>query len=432
MVVRERNHEGDSPSFRVYGNGLTVKARGEKLTSAVSPKLLKTRPDPFRVTLSTPRRSPRIAAIDRFRGLIMVLMALDHTRDFFFGFTPNPTDLDATTPALFATRWITHICAPGFLLLTGLSAWIRGQSLSIGQLAGYLLSRGLFLVLLEITFVTFAWIPVLDHSIVLLQVIWAIGWSLVILAGLVWLPLWITGGLGLALLALHPLASAALAAFGVPEWLNVITFAANATLETHGIRVIVSYPILPWTVVMAIGYALGPLLGSHGNPRSRRAIVLGTFAATLFVAIRAVNVGGDPVHWTAGDTLVESAMSFLNAEKYPPSPLYLLMTIGPVLIFLGLFDRARNSRIIDALEVFGRAPLFFYILHLYALRIAGLAAAAMVWGPQSLGPPPLHSTPEWPLWSVWLIWLIAIALLFPPTRWFAELRARRRGWTAWL
>ena len=382
-----------------------------------------------------PSAPHRVAAIDRLRGLIMALMAVDHTRDFFLGFLPDPTDLDTTTPALFATRWITHICAPGFLLLAGLSAWLNGRGRSRRSLSFFLAIRGAFLVVLELTVVTFAWVPDPERSLILLQVIWMIGWSMILLALLVHLPPWMVGIIGLALMALHPMLDAeALAAVGAPAWLSVIMVEGGRTLALgSGDALIVSYSILPWAGVMAAGFGLGSLLFAGGTPWAPRVMVLGAGLLLAFLVLRATNVGGDPDPWAMHPDLATTAMSFLNTEKYPPSPLYLLMTLGPALMLLAAFALFEGPGIRLVLEPLGQAPLFYYVLHLYVLRAVGLAMAALVWGPDQLGPPPLHSTPEWPLPAVWAVWLVAMAVLFLPTRWFARLKARqRRGWMTYF
>ena len=370
----------------------------------------------------------RIPAIDCLRGLIMALMALDHTRDFVLGFSPDPTDLATTTPALFATRWITHLCAPGFLLLAGMAIRLQGEAMPRARLAVRLMLRGLLLVVLEMTLVTFAWIPDPSRSLILWQVIWAIGWSMVAMAGLIWLPAAVVAALGVAICAFHPHLSALLALADAPGWLRMVLIDANGALDLGRTRAIVSYPVLPWLGVMAAGYGLGGVLGREGWAAPVSWLGLGLLA--LFVALRLGGLG-DPVPWTA--EAGRPVLAFLDAEKYPPSPVFLAMTLGPLLLMLAALQRFGAGQAAAVLRPLGQAPLFFYVLHLYALRAFGLAAAAIVWGPENLGPPPLHSTPEWPLPAVWAVWLMAMAALLPPTRWFARLRQRRRGgWTAYV
>jgi uncharacterized membrane protein len=376
----------------------------------------------------------RIASIDLLRGLIMALMALDHTRAFILGFVPDPTDIDATSVPLFVTRWITHLCAPGFLLLAGAAARLQLERHASGSLALFLATRGAFLIALELTIIGFAWIPDPSRSLMLLQVIWAIGWSMVLLAPLVFLPARLDGAIGVALCLLHPALSAGLTASGTPVWASAILVDANRTLEIGGTtRLIVSYPILPWFGVMAAGYWLGELIRRRPTDWAVQVARLGLALLTGFVVVRASGLGPDPEPWRADLPGWRSTLSFLNCEKYPPSPLFLMMTLGLLLLLLALFERVSVGRAERFLLPLGQAPLFFYILHLYALRIVGLAAAAAVWGVGNLGPPPLHSAPEWSLWAVWLVWVFAMLALYTPTRWFADLKTRRRRcWTPYL
>ncbi|MEL6233633.1 MAG: heparan-alpha-glucosaminide N-acetyltransferase domain-containing protein [Pseudomonadota bacterium] len=380
--------------------------------------------------MGAPDRPARIGALDALRGLIMALMALDHTRIFFFGLTPNPTDLDATTPALFATRWITHLCAPGFVLLAGVSARLQHAHRPKGQLARRLALRGAMLVLLELTVISFGWIPDPMRSFVLLQVIWAIGWSMILLAGLIALlpDLWI-GALGLALAALHPLLSDAALAAGLPDWLRILAFDANATLSPWpGGTFIISYPVLPWAGVMTAGYGLGRAVLNAPQGWPRQAAWLGLALVVGFAVSRAVGLAPDPTGWTPA----EGMLAFFNARKYPPSPAFLAITLGLVLLIAAGLARMGEGLWSRALLPLGAAPLFFYILHLYALRIVGLSAAVLVWGIAQIGPPPLRSAPEWPLWAVWGIWAAALPVLFWPTAWFARYKRRRGGWTGYF
>jgi uncharacterized membrane protein len=372
----------------------------------------------------------RIASIDILRGLIMALMALD-TRAFILGFTPDPTDIDTTSLPLFATRWITHLWAPGFLLLAGLAARLQLERRGPGSLAFLLVSRGAFLIALELTIIGFAWIPDPSRSLVLLQVIWAIGWSMILLAPLVLMPAWGVGVIGIALCLLHPVLSAGLSASGAPPWAMDILFDANPALAIGDkTQLIVSYPILPWFGVMAAGYGLGQLILCRPDDWAKQIVRLGIALLIGFVVLRASGLGLEPQPWRADLPAWRSAMSFLNCEKYPPSPLYLVMTLGPLLLLPALFERVSFGRAEQFLRPLGQAPLFFYVLHLYALRIVGLVAAAAVWGPGNLGPPPLHSTPGWPLGAVWMVWVLAMIALYPPTRWFASLKVQRRSWWA--
>lgn len=384
-----------------------------------------------RIEAVSPARADRLLAIDVVRGVIMALMALDHTRDFFLGFTPDPTDLAETTPALFATRWITHVCAPGFLLLAGVAASLQARRRSPLSLAWYLASRGALLVVLELTIITFVWIPDPSRSLVLLQVIWAIGWSMLLLSLVLFAGPLAVGVLGAALMLGHPLIEPEmLMAIGAPDWLHSVLLGSGEIDRGQGDRLLVSYSILPWTGAMFFGFGLGPLFARPAEIWRPRVMWLGIALVVAFVALRALTSLGDPAPWTLASDPTTSVMAFLNVEKYPPSPLYLAVTLGVVLLSLGGLARIGAAPWAMAFANLGRAPLFFYILHLYVLRIGGLLAAVLVWGTDSLGPPPLKSTPEWPLWSVWAIWLLAMAALYPPTRWFAHLKKRSRA--RWL
>ena len=375
----------------------------------------------------------RVASIDLVRGGIMALMALDHARVFFFGLAPSPTDLGESWPALFATRWVTHVCAPGFLLIAGMSAWLAGRGMTRGALARYLALRGALLVALELTLVTFAWIPDPTRSFVLLQVIWAIGWSMIALAGLVLvLPGWAIGALGAIGMAVHPLLGPeAFAAAGLPGWLHVVLLGSDTVTGPLGTTYIVSYAILPWACVMAAGYGLAPVVLWAAAQRRRLLAGLGAVLLAGFGLLRAVTWGGGPDGIAPGIALP----AFLNLEKYPPAPLYLMVTLGLVLLALAAAEgwrASRAARLHAALLSLGRAPLFFYLAHLYLLRPVGLALAVAVFGVDGVGPPPLPSSPQWPLGAVYAVWLAALAALVPLTGWYAQRRGRIGAWGRYL
>ena len=372
----------------------------------------------------------RVASIDLVRGGIMALMALDHARVFFFGLAPSPTDLGESWPALFATRWVTHVCAPGFLLIAGISAWLAGRGMTRGALARYLALRGALLVVLELTLVTFAWIPDPTGSFVLLQVIWAIGWSMIALAGLVLLlPGWAIGVLGGVGMAVHPLLGPELfAAAGLPGWLHVLLLGSDTLTGPLGTSYIVSYAVLPWACVMAAGYGLAPVASWAA---ARRRLLLAGLGAGLmagFGLLRAATWGGAPEGLAPGMAIA----AFLNLEKYPPAPLYLMVTLGLVLLALAAAEGWRGGRLHAALVTLGRAPLFFYITHLHLLRPVGLALAVAVFGIDGVGPPPLPSSPQWPLGAVYLVWLAALGVLVPLTGWYARRRSGLGVWGRYL
>jgi uncharacterized membrane protein len=377
---------------------------------------------------------PRLDSIDLLRGLVMVLMVLDHTRDFFAAGGFNPRDIH--DPALFLTRWITHFCAPVFVFLAGMSAFLLGaRGGSPGQLSRFLLVRGLWLVLLEVTLVRFGWTFSLFPSFLVLQVIWAIGVSMVVLAGLVHLPRWAIGAVGIGMIAGHNLLDPIQAEqLGGAGWLWHVLHQPGLLRPTPDMAVFALYPLIPWVGVMAAGYALGPVMRLAPAHRKRWLLGLGAAVTLGFVLLRASNLYGDPAPWAAQDGIVATALSFVNNEKYPPSLLYLAMTLGPALLALAGLEAAKG-RLAGLLVTFGRVPLFFYLAHLLLLHAAAVAFAAAVHGDAAwlLGGGALGAKPDGyglGLPGVYLVWLLAVAALYPPCRWYAGVK-RRRG-NAWL
>jgi len=369
---------------------------------------------------------PRIDSLDLLRGGVMVLMALDHVRDYFTSARFDPLDFSQTSVALFLTRWITHFCAPVFVFLAGTSAYRLGRKVPRAELSRFLWTRGLWLVFLELTVVHFAWTfqpPWGGDQFV--QVIWAIGWSMVALAALVWLPTPAVAAFGIAMIAGHNafdgITPQSLGALG-PLW-NVL-HVQGPTPWTF-----VAYPLIPWIGVMAAGYAFGAAYDLE--PQRRRRLLLGLGAALigLFVVLRVPNLYGDLHPWSAQDNAVFTFLAVIKAHKYPPSLAYLLMTLGPALIALALFESTRG-RAAGWLVTIGRVPLFFYVLHIVlAHALAQLVAGGMgidlgqVFSGQAQG------------WGfglpvVYAVWALVVVLLYPGCRWFAALKARRRDW--WL
>lgn len=384
---------------------------------------------------SSPPR--RLLSIDALRGLVIVLMLLDHVRETFYlhAQVSDPMDLAATSPALFFSRLLAHLCAPVFVFLTGLSACLYAAKQADGRRAatGFLFKRGLFLVLLEVTLVNFAWTFQFPPSVVYLQVIWAIGLSMLALSALVWLPRAALVLLGLVLVAGHNLLD------GVHFPLGEALHVPWAILHDRGwielgqsLRLRTSYPVLPWIGVIALGYAAGPWFQS-GTPAPRRQrLLLGSGLALLagFGLLRLLNGYGD-TPWVAGDNALATLMSFINITKYPPSLLFLALTLGLGLLLLHMFERLqqRHGGQLPAparwLTAFGAAPMFFYLLHLYVLKLLYLAAVG-VWGlnqGQYFGFDSVG--------AVWLCTLLLALLLYRPVRAFADFKSRRRD-IAWL
>jgi uncharacterized membrane protein len=361
----------------------------------------------------------------------MVLMVLDHVRDYFSAVHFDPTDLTRTNLALFTTRWITHYCAPTFVFLAGAAAWIAGTRRTRGQLARFLLSRGLWLILVEVTVISFGWYFTTRWADgARAQVIWAIGASMVVLAGLIHLPRAAVAAVGLALVAGHNLlegvAPAALGPFA-PLWL---------VLPVPGplgvIPVFVTYPLVPWIGVMALGYAAGPAVFAQDAGAPRRIAWAGALMVLAFVVLRTLNGYGDPSPRIDHGSPALLAMSFLNVTKYPPSLLFLLMTLGPALLVLALLHRARGP-VADVFVTFGRVPFLFYVAHLYLVHALAVVAGVAQGFPGAAIRTVYRHLPEgygFGLPVVYLVWLCVVAVLYPVCRRFAAFKARSRAW--WL
>jgi uncharacterized membrane protein len=374
----------------------------------------------------------RITSVDVLRGAIMVLMALDHTRDFFSPGGMNPRDV--AEPALFLTRWVTHFCAPTFILLAGVSAYLSGaRGRTTPELSRFLLTRGLWLILVELTVVRLAWRFNFDHTIFVFQVIWVIGASMVLLAGLIHLPRWAIAAVGLGMIAGHNLLDGIRAEhFAVAGWIwNFLH--QPALLRGGGAAAYPLYSLVPWAGVMAVGYAMGPIMQLAQARRRRVLLVLGAGVSVGFVLLRATNLYGDPVAWTAHDGWLATALSFIDCEKYPPSLLYLMMTLGPMLLALAAFEHARG-RLSAWLATIGRVPLLYYVAHLYLIHALAVIYAAISIGESAwlfAGSPlrkPLNYGMSLP--GIYAVWLFVVIALYPACRWFAELKQKRRDW--WL
>lgn len=380
-------------------------------------------------------KPPRLTSVDMLRGVIIILMALDHVRDFFHAraWLFDPTDPAKTDLAVYLTRWVTHFCAPGFMLLAGMSAFLQGSAgKSKPELAKFLITRGLWLIVLEFTVINFAWnftLPGLG-----MIVIWALGVSMIALAGIIWLPRRMQLLIAVLIIAGHNLFDgvkpADLGAFG-PLWqiLKVPGFLPPVSF--------VAYPVLPWIGVMTLGYALGPILEAPAEERRRTLTRLGLLMIAFFFVERGLNLYGDPRPWTTfeGD-LLRTAFSFMNVAKYPPSFSYILITVGPLLVALPLLEKARGWWA-DILLVYGRAPLIFYIAHIYLLHVIALGVGmAMGFDPKIfvavlVDPRPMVEA-KWgfSLLATYGFWLLVVALLYPLCAWWGALKRRRRDW--WL
>jgi len=381
------------------------------------------------VTVAPP--SPRLTSIDQLRGTVIVLMLLDHVRETFYLHhqVADPMGLDQIEPALFVSRLLAHLCAPVFVLLTGLSAWLYASGQVHGRRAAsaFLLKRGLFLIALELLVVNFAWTLQFPPSVIYLQVIWAIGLSMVALAGLLWLPRGVLAALALALIAGHNLLDGVhVSGDGPLAVLWKILHQRDWIAVGDALRLRTSYPVLPWIGVIALGYAIGPWFARAGDATVRRHRLLwaGCGALLGFALLRATNVYGD-APWQAFDSAGQTLMSVFNVTKYPPSLLFVLLTLGIGLLLLRLYEHPGVARALAPLANIGAAPMFFYLLHLYVLKLLYVAAEAYLgqthggyFGVDHVG-------------TLWLITAALALALYWPTRAFARLKTRRRD-LAWL
>ncbi len=389
---------------------------------------------------SSPTR--RLDSVDLLRGLIVVIMALDHVRDFFGGVGVDPTDLATTTPALFFTRWVTHICAPVFFLLTGTGAWFSAKRRGAAGLSRHLLIRGLWLVLLEVTVVRFGLQFNLDYKVTIVTVLWALGWSMVALALLSRLPVgWIAGVGGVMVLGHNLLDGVQAQQFGAWAPLWSVLHAPGLLYLTPGHLGIVAYPLIPWIGVTALGYALGSVLDRPQEERIRVLRMAGAALVVGFLLLRLVNVYGDPRPWEYRDLGVMTLVSFLDLTKYPPSLLFLAMTLGPALFLLAWFDRGAPTPFRVFLP-YGRTPLFFFLIHFYLIHLLAVVASAVRFGEVAgmfQSPSPDHfpiTVPDgWDLGLpfVYLVWLTVVVALYPLCRWYAGVRATGRyPWLSYL
>ncbi len=397
------------------------------------------------MNLTSLAKPNRIESIDLLRGIVMVIMALDHVRDYFHAdaFLFDPTDLSQTNVPLFFTRWITHFCAPVFVFLAGTSAFLVGEKKGLQSLSSFLIKRGLWLVLLELTVVNFAWFFNMHFNLILLVVIWALGVSMIVLAGLIHLPKKIILAIGLLLVAGHNLfdnihvEGSGVKAVG---WAILHKF---SFFPYDGFSLFVGYPLLAWIGVMALGYCFGSLYSPKTDQMVRKKMLLklGTSAVILFVIIRLINAYGDPVPWSIQSSPIFTVLSFLNVTKYPPSLLYVLMTLGPAILFLAFAERPVATFTRPFVTV-GRVPLFYYLLHLYLIHILAVIAAEAT----GFGWASMVSINTWVtmsknlqgygfnLWTVYGVWILVVLLLFPLCKWYEEHKRNHpeKWWLSYL
>jgi uncharacterized membrane protein len=396
---------------------------------------------PTQIQVTRPRAAltagepARLESVDLVRGGVMVLMVLDHVREFFTNAQFGPVDPARTSPGLFLTRWVTHFCAPAFVFLAGTGVYLaatRGKSRP--ELSRFLLTRGFWLIFLEVTVVRLGMTFNLDYRFVPAGVLWAIGWSMIALAGLIWLPRPLVLGFGLTPIAGHNLLDTIESeSFGRLGWLWKVLHQQGGIklLRGHTLRIL--YPLIPWIGVMAAGYASGVIFTLERVHRRRLLVITGLSLMGAFVVLRGLNVYGNPSVWTVQKSPLLTVFSFLACKKYPPSLLFLLMTLGPLIFSLGLLDRAWGP-LGQPLILLGRIPLFFYLLQwplVHALAVVLFVATGQPYG-WLFASRPFKNPPGsgFDLPVIYGIWVITILLLYPACRWFAALKRRRKD--AWL
>jgi uncharacterized membrane protein len=366
----------------------------------------------------------RINSIDLLRGIVMVIMALDHTRDFFHihAFTDDPLNLQTTTPALWTTRWITHFCAPVFVFLSGTSIYLQSLRKSTKELSGFLITRGIWLIIAEFLIISFAFTFDPLYQDLTFQVIGSIGISMIILGLIIWLPFPVIFILGAFIVAGHN-------AFNFP-FLKPIIIPLDITHKLN-----IFYPFLPWTGIMMLGYCFGKLFNPEVINRNKKIILIGISATVAFIFLRWLNIYGDPDKWIPQKNSLYTLFAFLDVEKYPPSLLYACMTLGPALIVLGLISGTQN-KLTDILTVYGRVPFFYYILHFFIIHI--LAAIFYLMRGHTIYEAYHSNFPfkflipgeGYGLGMVYLVWICVVVILYPLCRWYSKYKRDHKYW--WL
>jgi uncharacterized membrane protein len=386
----------------------------------------------------------RIQTIDLLRGIVMVLMTLDHVRDYFHAdaFLYDPLDIQKTAPAVFFTRWITHFCAPVFILLAGTSAFLSGVRKGRKELSSFLVKRGLWLIVLEFTVMNFAWFFNVSFSILVLQVIGAIGIGMIILSFMVRFSLRTILVTGVVLVAGHNLMdSIHVPGTGLPAvgWSLLHEFRA---FEYGDVLLFIGYPIIPWTGIMLLGYCLGRIYQPSFDRYERRTILLitGLSAVLLFLLLRLTNIYGDPRPWEVQDSNIQTIMSFLSVSKYPPSLLYALITLGPALIFLALAEKLKGKTA-SYMIALGRVPMFYYILHVYVIHLLAMLAAVftgyhitdMIFTTWITDAPELKGY-GFSLPATYGVWCVVLAILIPVSLRYEKYKSRNRDkwWISYL
>lgn len=387
----------------------------------------------------------RITSVDLLRGVIMIIMALDHTREFFHSaaLNSNPLDLNTTTPVLFFTRWITHICAPVFVFLSGTSAFLQSARKSKRQLSLFLITRGIWLIIAEVAIVNLIFSFDISYSAIALEVIWAIGISMVILGLVIWLPFEIILAIGLLIVLGHN-------ALDFYERDQTTPFSAGYNLVHrvgfHSLwgkhQLLILYPFLPWSGLMMLGYCLGKVLRNDNVAyRKKFLVITGISVIGLFIILRFINVYGDPFPWSQQGSAFYTFLSFINTSKYPPSLFFIAMTIGPALLLMAWWDNIQNefTRIVS---VYGRVPFFYFLTHFFIIHLFSAVAFFMrghtfAEDAADVSTPFIKFIKEGEgvqLRYVYLIWLAIVVILYPLCKWYDNYKTRHKEkkWLSYL
>jgi uncharacterized membrane protein len=385
----------------------------------------------------------RITSVDLLRGAVMIIMALDHTRDFFHfdAQTGNPLNLETTTPVLFFTRWITHFCAPLFVFLSGTSAFLQSAHKSKKELSIFLITRGFWLILAEVTIVNLLLTFDINFSFIALEVIWAIGISMVILGLMIWLPFEIILAVGLLIVLGHNALD-----FYEKEQTTPFSVAYNlihrqgfhSLSENH--QLLILYPFLPWAGLMMLGYCLGKVLRNNDAAyRKRFLVIAGSSTIALFIILRFINVYGDPAPWSPRPNGFYTFLSFINSTKYPPSLFFMCMTIGPALLLMAWWDNIQNG-LTKFVSVYGRVPFFYFLAHLFVLHLFSAITYFMRGHSFEEGVNPaafikfIQPVEGFQLRYVYLVWLAVVILLYPVCKWYDKykMKHKEKKWLSYL
>ncbi len=383
----------------------------------------------------------RIYSLDLLRGLVMIIMALDHTRDFFHfdAFLHDPLDVHTTSVYLFFTRWITHFCAPVFVFLAGTSIFLQGLRKDKNELGIFLFKRGLWLIFIELYVIGFAWTFDFTFNILVLQVIWAIGISMILMGLFIRLPYPLILALGLLIVFGHNRFDFITSTHSGFLW----DLMRNGNFAFHDIgaghKLVIIYPFVPWLGLMMLGYSFGKIYSQAIDFTQRKKILLlsGAGLILFFIVLRFLNVYGNPYRWSVQQNSLFTFLSFLNVHKYPPSLLYMCITIGPALLFLALFENS-NNKLTQAISVYGRVPFFYYVIHFYLLHILCMVLFLTRGHSITEVTPDIFGIPfrfliageGYSLKIVYLIWILLVLALYPLCKWFSELKKKKDYW--WL